>query len=329
MSSKARQILIWVAVIAVVSGGLFIGLRGCMVMPWNTRASGGMVSVSITRDYGRTLVKSGQVKPRKGDSVLDLLKKIARVDTEYGGGFVSAIDGTGSSVRNGKTFDWFYYINGILAESGSAQETVQRGDMVWWDFHAWSSGDFSPSVVGAWPKPFTSGYPDAKHASTMIYAYGFEELARATGETLARGGADIGYAELEQTFKNERGGPVMVFLTPGQAAAAGWIAPLLERAPRSGAFLTVKDNGIVPLDSAGEPVPTGKPPAAAIVSTGKGMGDGAPVWLVLCDGEAGMKAARSLLVTDSHAIELKTGVVIEADGTVRDLPFTKGPVEKP
>jgi hypothetical protein len=232
-------VLIYVIAIVAVAGGLFVGLRGCTFMPWNGKAAGnGMVSISITKDYGRGLMKSGQVKPGAGDSDLDLLQKIARVQTEYGGGFVSAIDGLSSTSGQTGRKDWFYYVNGVLSGEGSGQFTARPGDAVWWDFHDWNSGDFVASVVGSYPQPFTRGYSAEPQKSTLVYGAGMESLARDVGGYLAGKGASVGYSGGAKTFKAGRGGPSIVFLSLKEASGTPWVTDMLGRARRSSGSIT-------------------------------------------------------------------------------------------
>ena len=46
-----------------------------------------------------------------------LLQRKFEVETRYGGGFVQEIDGVGGGRRGGRPVDWFFYVNGIEAET--------------------------------------------------------------------------------------------------------------------------------------------------------------------------------------------------------------------
>jgi len=312
-------VLIYVIAIVAVAGGLFVGLRGCTFMPWNGKAAGnGMVSISITKDYGRGLMKSGQVKPGAGDSDLDLLQKVARVQTEYGGGFVSAIDGLSSTSGQTGRKDWFYYVNGVLSGEGSGQFTARPGDAVWWDFHDWNSGDFVASVVGSYPQPFTRGYSAEPQKSTLVYGAGMESLAREVGGYLTGRGASVAYSAGEKTFKAGRGGPSIVFLSLKEASGTPWVTDMLGK--KGKAFVVIDNGKLVALDASGAPSALGTPVRAVIVSKGSGMGDSSPVWLVICDGVSGVSGARGALVTDPGSLGLKVGAAVGSDGKIYALP---------
>jgi hypothetical protein len=277
-----------------------------------------MVSISITRDYGRTMLKSGQVKPRTGDTDLDLLQKIAKVQTEYGGGFVSSIDGIASTSGQGGRSDWFYYVNGVLSGEGSAQFVARPGDAVWWDFHDWRSGDFIASVVGSYPQPFSRGYSAETQKSTVVYGQGMETLARDVGAYLARKGAKVQYSAGAGTFNKSADGPAIVFFTLKEAAATPWAMAMLGDQGKT--FAGIENGQLVALDASGKESALGPPVRAAIVSKGTGMGDPSPIWLVICDGEAGAAGARSALVTDPASLALKVGAAIGSDGKTYALP---------
>jgi len=314
-----KKALIYAAVFIVVAGGLFVGLRGCTFMPWNKETSGaGTASVAITRDYGHVLMKTGQVKLKDGESAMEMVQQVAKVDTEYGGGFVSAIDGIASTTASGGKEDWFYYVNGVLSEVGSAQSAVKPGDMIWWDFHAWNGGDFVPAVVGAWPRPFTQGY-SSKDRSTLLFGAGMEGLAHDVGVYLADSGAKVSFSSKVRSLKNGGTGPVLAFLTLEEAAGTPWVADLLKRPGKSGAFVSIEGGKLVTLDATGKPAPVDGV-QAAVISTGTGMGDSSPVWLVLCDGEAGMAQARRLLINEPKGLSLKAAAAVDSNSRVYALP---------
>ncbi len=315
-----KKTLVYATVLIVIAGVLFIGLRGCTFMPWNAKTpDGSMVSVSITEEFGRRLVKSGKVRVKEGDSALDALKEVARVQTDYGGGFVSAINGI-KSAANGKRKDWFYYVNGTLSGIGSNQWEARAGDTIWWDLHEWSGRNFIPAVVGAWPQPFTIGYSRKPQRSRVMYGDGMESLARDVGGYLEKNGADVVYSTRVSRREHDGSGPAIVFLSFGQARRIPWVVDALAQPGKNGSFVTIDDEKLVALDSDGQAAPAGNSAQAAVVSTGSGMGDASPVWFVICDGGAGAARVRRLLVSETERLALKVGVAVEANGSVYALP---------
>jgi hypothetical protein len=316
-----KRALVIVAVALIVGVGLFAGLRGCTLMPWNKAASGSStVTVSVTSDYGQVKMKTRKVTPATGDSALDLIKRVAAVDTEYGGGFVSSIDGVGSSDAGGKRKDWFYYVNGILSGEGSGQFGARGGDVIWWDYHDWSGGSYVASVVGAYPHPFTRGYSPVTPKTTVAYGSGMEELAREVGGYLDSKGAEVArYAEAG-SFNADGKGPSIVFLTRDEALRTPWVVAMLGAQTRAGAAVALRGNDIVTLDVSGAVSRIAGGEKALILAAGKGMGDAAPVWLVICDGEAGAARARHMLVKDPSSLALKVAAAADPSGKVYALP---------
>ncbi|MBU1670494.1 MAG: DUF4430 domain-containing protein [Actinobacteria bacterium] len=320
MERTTRRVLIWVAAALAVCAVLFVSLRGCTLMPWNRRTGGGgTVSVKVTRDFGRAKVRSASVPFRNGMSVMDALSSTADVQTDYGGGFVTSIQGIGSTSVEGGPADWFYYVNGVLSDLGADQFEVGAGDLVWWDLHSWKEGGYLPAVIGAYPRPFAGGFRDLKD-STLLAGGGMDAVARDAGAYLEGHGARLTYLHGLQGFDpGGAAGPTMVITSGREAAATPWIASLLESPVRGGAFIRLEDDEIVPLDEEGEPAPIEGEVLAAIVSTGEGMGDDSPVWLVVCRGEQGARIATAVLL-DGGRLNDMMGAVVDADGTVYGLP---------
>ena len=100
------------------------------------------VSVTVTRGFGSHPIATVSEKRTTGsETVMRMLERSFKVQTQYGGGFVEAINGhAGDSSRR----DWFYYVNGVEAAQGAASTTVHQGDRIWWDLHDWSGHRHDP-----------------------------------------------------------------------------------------------------------------------------------------------------------------------------------------
>ncbi len=312
-----KNIVIWAASVIVAGAIVFFGLRGCTAMPWNKneRASG-VASISITRDYGHEVIKEGEFAPDKGESVMEALKSFARVETEYGGGFVSSIEGL-ASMSGSERKDWFFYLNGIMSGVGADQVVLKPGDVVWWDYHEWHGSDFSPAAVGAYPAPFSRGYETDRQGSTVVYGDGMEAAAREVGAFLQKSGAHVEYSNQPAPFERGRG-PSMFFLTCEQAQRTPCVKELLTG--KRGAFVALEGGKLVALDADGEPAGAPASVTCAIVSTATGMGDAAPVWFVLCENVDDAGRAVRLLTSGRASLQHKIGVVVDADGKVYQVP---------
>jgi hypothetical protein len=116
--------------------------------------SGKTASLWVTRDRGADVILTAEVSA--GLTVLEALKRETEVETRYGGRFVQAIEGIEGTLTEQR--DWFYFVNGIEPDVGSAEVTLRAGDVAWWDYRSWRERMQQPVVVGAFPEPFLHGW---------------------------------------------------------------------------------------------------------------------------------------------------------------------------
>jgi hypothetical protein len=129
-------------------------------------AERGEATLWITRDGGETVLLEREIGA--GTTVLQALREHAEVETGHGGRFVRAIDGLAASAGEGS--DWFYYVNGLLADRGAAEYRVRPGDVVWWDHRAWvEEPEEVRVVVGAFPEPFLHGHAGRIRPAAVTY----------------------------------------------------------------------------------------------------------------------------------------------------------------
>ena len=132
---------------------LALGLAGCGLGAGESEEGG--ATLLVTRDFGAREVGDADQDPiRGGETVMRLLQRNFDVETRYGGGFVQSIDGIAGGRGGGRPVDWFFFVNGVLAEDGAAAHELSSGDRVWWDHHDWGATPDVPAVVGSFPEPF-------------------------------------------------------------------------------------------------------------------------------------------------------------------------------
>ena len=101
---------------------LGLALTGCGLGAGESTEGG--ATVAVTRDFGAREVGDGAQDPIPGgETVMRFLQRDFEVRTRYGGGFVQSINGIAGG--GGRSVDWFYYVNGILAEDGAAAHELQ------------------------------------------------------------------------------------------------------------------------------------------------------------------------------------------------------------
>jgi hypothetical protein len=128
-------------------------LAGCGVGPGEKPST--PVSLTVTRDFGgRVVLRRPDAKVAGADTVMRVTQRNAKVTTRFGGDFVQSIGGVSGGRRDGRPYDWFIYLDGILTEQGAGGLRVSGGERIWWDHHDWGLTPDVPAVVGSFPEPF-------------------------------------------------------------------------------------------------------------------------------------------------------------------------------
>ena len=99
-----------------------------------TTAGVEQAEVLVTRDCGKTVVVGSKEVPAD-QTAMRALQRVADVETDDGGKFVTAIEGV--EQNTGKQLAWLFYVNGEMAEVGAAEVKLKAGDVEWWDLHDW------------------------------------------------------------------------------------------------------------------------------------------------------------------------------------------------
>jgi hypothetical protein len=203
------------------------------------------VRLVVSRDFGAKVMRDLVVPADDDLDVLRLLAEHADVETEYGGGFIDGIDGLQSSfgaVSSADAADWFYWVDGTLADVGAADWRLRGGETVWWDYHRWADAAVVPAALHAFPRPYAAR-PLAFTAAADVA--GVDEWASAAG------------LDLETRRGLEDGEPVggLVMATAAEAAATPWIAQLLGNARSGIEFVSAVAGSRTLLSSDGETGP--------------------------------------------------------------------------
>ncbi len=171
---------------------LALALGGCGLGSGDA-PSGPGTQLTVSRDFGaQEMGRSKQAKTPAGETAMRLLQRKFDVKTRYGGGFVQEIDGVGGGRRSGRPVDWFFYVNGIEADTGATARRLAPGDRVWWDHHDWGAAMRIPAVVGSYPEPFVSG-PQGKQVPVRIdCGASAQRTCREVQKRLEAGGAKVG-----------------------------------------------------------------------------------------------------------------------------------------
>ena len=137
-----------------------------------TSSVGGTARIIVSLNYGKMVIINRTI--HSGKTVLDSLKSVANVSTTYGGGFVKGINGI--MCDENKKMDWFYFVNGILANVGASQYRVRSGDVIRWDYHHWDNRLLINSEIMDFPEPLLHGYNGKKYRTVIAYEDGYKDI---------------------------------------------------------------------------------------------------------------------------------------------------------
>jgi hypothetical protein len=134
---------------ALVLAVLALGLAACgggdAAENGSPAAAEPEAAVLVTRDCGRDVVVERTAVPA-GGTALQALDRVADVETDSGGRFVTAVEGIEQD--ESKQLAWLFYVNGKMAEKGAAEITLEAGDVQWWDLHDWEETCRVPAAAG-------------------------------------------------------------------------------------------------------------------------------------------------------------------------------------
>src|SRR3954447_17365931 len=138
-----------------------LAAAGCGLGPG---AGLGGAELTVTREYGSVPMLDDEIgEVKESDTVMRVLEGKAEITTRYGGGFVQSIDGLESGQRDGRPYDWFFYVDGVESPIGAADFSLRGGERIWWDYRDWTAANRVPAVVGSWPAPLVGGYEGKAH----------------------------------------------------------------------------------------------------------------------------------------------------------------------
>lgn len=289
------------AALLLAAAAAFFLVRGCAWMPWNRGAEPLRVRVTVTRSFGSEVISDQAVEMRPGDDAMRTLQKVAEVRTAYGGGFIEAVNGLESRYGGGRgtageKLDWFFYVNGQMADMGAAAYQVREGDWLIFDYHRWDLSPFTPALSGCFPQPFLRGYGEPPSAVRVLYAAGWEQEARETARLLQEAGApSCEVAEMSEGWAPTRGTYELVLGTWKELEGVPALAEANRQAEAAGLFAFFRGGEMVLLDEEGCERARYQGEAGLVTCTGPRLGNGA-VLLVSGTDRAGVQAALSLLL---------------------------------
>jgi hypothetical protein len=281
----------------------------------------GGATLTVTRDFGTRDVGSGEADPIPGgETVMRMLQRDFEVETRYGGGFVQQINGIAGGREDGRPVDWFYYVNGILAEDGAAAHKLAAGDDIWWDHHDWGASADVRAVVGAFPEPFRSGVDGKRLPVRLDCAAAADDACDEVAKRLGEEGVKAGRSAAAG-FGGE--GVLRIKVGVWSDVRRDPAVRELEKGPKaSGVYARLNAAGdeLALLDPEGETVRTLGAGSGLVAATR--LSGEAPTWIVTGTDGVGLAAAAAQLQRD--ALEDRFAIAVE-DGRPTPLPVQPPP----
>ena len=284
-------------------------------------SEGGGATLTVTRDFGTREVGTGSADPIPGgETVMRMLQRDFDVDTRYGGGFVQSINGIAGGQEDGRPVDWFFYVNGILADQGATAQKLTDGDDIWWDHHDWGTTADVRAVVGAFPEPFVTGVDGKRLPVRLDCAGSAEAPCDEVAERLADAGVKAGRSAAAG-FGGE--GVLRIKVGAWSDLRRDPAVRRLEEGPRaSGVYARLNAAGdeLALLDPEGETVRTLGAGSGLVAATQ--LGGEAPTWVVTGTDAVGLAAAAAQL--ERAALDDRFAIAVE-DGRPVPLPVQPPP----
>lgn len=309
---------VWLLVLAVVASAT---LAGCSVGAEDPQD--GSAALTVTRGFGEERLVQARVDPIPGgETVLRLLSRKSEVDTKYGGRFVNAIGGLRSEAEDGARRDWFYFVNGIEADTGAAEREVNAGDRVWWDYRDWRAAMRVPAVVGAYPEPFLHGSEGKRFPVRLDCAPDASEECDAVRDRLEDEGVETAVSALGTAVGKDT---LRVIVGEWSDVRVDGAVRKLEEGPgESGVFARPVERGeafeVELLDAQGRTTRTIGPGSGIVAATR--FEEQQPTWVVSGTDAPGLASAVALL--DSAALRDRFAVAASGGAEPIPLPVATG-----
>lgn len=307
--APGRRLAAGIAWVALAAGGCGLGPG---------ERSEGEATLLVTRGHGSERVAQASVAdPTASETVLRLLDRELEIETRYGGGFVQSIEGLDGGVADGRSVDWFFFVNGVESGRGAAEVEVEGGDRIWWDLRDWTDAMRAPAVVGSFPEPFAQASTEAaERLPVRVECREARALCELVAGRLAEEGVDAAIARpvrasapalrvLVGRWRRLEGYPEAKLLADGPGASG-----VFARVAASGRSLSALDVRA----SVARELGAGTGLVAAVR-----YGEAPPSWLVTGPDARGVRAAAGAI--EAADLAQRYAVAVLPGGETLPLPL--------
>lgn len=274
----------------------------------------------ITNDFSKNCLLAKEIS-YTNQSAMQILQKACNVKTVYGGAFVTSIDGVGPGQADEKK-NWFYYINGIMANVGARQYSSKPGDNIWWDFHSWDKTVYIPSVIGAYPQPFLSGYGGRAEKTFILYTLSLKGKAFGLKEKLEELGVqNVGLKAFDERLIRKQNNIFIIIGSWQDLKRHRVIQDIYKNYRKIGLFIKFEADKLHIMDIYGKTQKEFEK-AAAIVATKGGVGLSGTIWFITGTDDESIEAALDILINEPGKIKFYSGAVVTSK-EILNVPLSK------
>ncbi|MBF8982536.1 DUF4430 domain-containing protein [Lutibacter sp. B2] len=284
----------------------------------------GKVNVIISKDFGNKELSKKNVDFSKDLSVMEVMEENFKVETAYGGGFINAIDGLKSGftgVKDKKKKDWFYYVNGILAQVGAEDYYLTPNDFIIWDYHDWDNNIYGSSIIGAYPMNFTNGQEGDLFKTEILHTKEYEKESQEVSTFLKKKGLEnIDVKNLKEEGLENIQTNTIVIGTWEEISQIDYLKDFYKNGNKTGLFFRIEKD-IQALNSKGN-ITDEYEKGAVITSMVKEYGVSTSIWLVTGNDEKCIKKAVKLLYETPEKIKGKFSIIVTENEMI-NIPTNK------
>ncbi len=274
----------------------------------------------VTDDFSKNCLLAKEVA-YANQSAMQILQQACNVKAAFGGAFVTSIDGIRPG-QAGEKKNWFYYVNGIMANVGARQYNPKPGDNIWWDFHSWDGTVYISSVIGAYPQPFLSGYGGRTEKTFILHTLSLKSKALGLKEKLEELGVqNVGLKAYDERLIREQNNIFIIIGSWQDLKQHKAIGDIYKNYRKTGLFIKIEGDKLHVMDIYGK---TQKEleKAAAIVATKGGVGLSGTIWFITGTDDESIETALDILINEPGKIKFYSGAVVTSE-EILNVPLSK------
>ncbi|MGF7060351.1 DUF4430 domain-containing protein [Brassicibacter mesophilus] len=266
------------------------------------------LNLIVSKNFGQQVIYDEVLEFKEDMNVMELLEENLTIEKAYGGSFVNSINGIKSGftgVKDKKKIDWFYYVNGVLAQVGAEDYYLKPNDVVVWDYHDWSENAYVSNVIGSYPYNFMNGHGDEVLGIDILTTQDFEQQANKLADYLnSKTGREVNFKVYDKDIENEiskDGTNTIVIGDYKQILGIEYIDNIYQRGEKSGIFFKIDNRSVVALNNKNE-IQKEYEKGAVITSILKNYGSAASIWIITGNDEKCIENAIETLYKESEKI---------------------------